>query len=377
MGYKYSRRNIMTSNKVIKKQTKWFISIIKEKLWLEEMALEGWFLIDMVWGVRYTFEKREPKKVIYEVDRFNLPKSPTLKDIRHKQEFLTMATEMGWQVVVHDEDQNHYLCKEYKEGEINELYNDSESKEHHAKKYSSRYHEFREIMLSLTFFMSILGLIIATMNKFSDSNSTGFIIFIFGYLVFCLGCNLLYKKLAHNIHDDLLMTTKEWKEHHINGSNNKIIRKLYINDKKFTQFLWKQSMNGWHITKMSNTKHVFIKGEPGNYIYTMDNKYLTNQRIKILGLEKLKDSKDWYGTNNDWQLQSLKDAESKNWSFVCAMENQTILYRSKENQISEELNDKKYEKGFHINSFVEKIGIWFFIGGIIGLVVGIAMAVLT
>ena len=40
----------------------------------------------------------------YEIDRFNLPKHPSLKDIRHKEIFLDMAREMGWQVVAHDED---------------------------------------------------------------------------------------------------------------------------------------------------------------------------------------------------------------------------------------------------------------------------------
>jgi len=130
----------MATNNTTLKQTKWIISLVKEKLWLEEMALKGWHLSNLTWGIRYTFEKREPKKLIYEIDRFNLPKHPTLKEIKHKAEFIDVATEMGWKVIVHDEDQNYYFCKEYKEGEINELYNDYDSKQFRAQKYYNHYY---------------------------------------------------------------------------------------------------------------------------------------------------------------------------------------------------------------------------------------------
>lgn len=361
----------MARNNEILKKTKWFVSIVKEKIWLEEMALEGWFLTDMFMGARYTFEKREPKKVIYEVDRFNLPKNPTLKEIKHKEEFLAMATEMGWQVVVHDEDQNYYLCKEYQEDEINELYSDYESRQQRASKFFHRYNELREVMVSLSFLMTILGIIIAIMNKVSSSTSSGFIIFIFGYLIFCLGFNLLYKNITKNLYNELLMTTEEWKELHNRSSNYKTLRRIIFTNKKFYQFLSKESKNGWHIIKMSNAKYVFYKGEPGNYIYTIDTKSLTNNRIRKMGLKKIKDSKDWGNINNDWQVQSIKDAESKNWSFVCALENQTILYRSQENKMPEDLNDSKYGKGLLYNSFISQFGIFFLIGVVIGLVAGI------
>ena len=62
------------------KKIKCFQSLIKEKLWLEEMALSGWFLTDVHMGCIYDFEHGEPRRMMYEIDRFNLPKHPSLKD---------------------------------------------------------------------------------------------------------------------------------------------------------------------------------------------------------------------------------------------------------------------------------------------------------
>ena len=39
------------------KKTKFFISIQKERKWLEDMAKEGYLLEDILMGVKYTFVK--------------------------------------------------------------------------------------------------------------------------------------------------------------------------------------------------------------------------------------------------------------------------------------------------------------------------------
>ena len=91
---------------------RFFISIRKEKAFLEEMALKGWFFSDLKLGVKYIFKKGEPKKMIYEVDRFNLPKNPTIKDIMARKNFIETAYEMGWKVITHDETLIYYFGKE-------------------------------------------------------------------------------------------------------------------------------------------------------------------------------------------------------------------------------------------------------------------------
>lgn len=379
MAFKYlawrreSLKNKLKNNELLH-QTKCILSIIKEKLWLEQMALEGWVLTDITWGIRYSFEKREPIKLIYEIDRFNLPKNPTLKEIRHKEEFFSMSSEMGWNVVLHDEDLNYYFCKEHKEGEINELYNDLDSKQFRADKYFKRYKEVENLMIKLSLIMAVLGLLLSTVlgiGKITSSSEKGFIIFLFGYLIFSLGFSLVCKRFAEIYYKDLMMTTQEWKDLHRSYNDNKIVHKLFLTNKKCNHFLSQQSIKGWHIVTMSFSKYIFSSGEPANYVYAMDSKYLTNQRIKAKGEKKIKDHKDWLGINNDWQVHSLKDAEGKNWTFVCALENQAILYRSQINSIPEALNERKYEKRIQCNSLIGQFGIWIIIGALVGLIIGI------
>jgi len=361
-------------NNAILKQTKFMISMVKEKLWLEDMALEGWFLTEMTMGCRYTFEKRLPQKLIYEVDRFNLPKNPTLKEIRQKEEFLAMAAEMGWSVIVHDEDLNYYFCKEYKDGEINELYNDFESRKFRSDKYYKRYKEAETQMTRLSLIMAIIGLIVAIAN-IKTSDHSGFIIFLFAYEVFCLGFCVIYAKVAEKLSKELSMATREWQELYSNHAHKvKIVYKLVFTNKKLKQFLTERSMKGWHLVNMSVLKYVFLNGEAEQYDYTMDSKHLTNLRIKKKGDDKIKDSKDWCGLNNDWQVQSLKDAENKNWRFVCALENRAILYRSQRNMQPESLNDKRYEKRFRFTSLTGQLGVWVLIGGIAGGIFGFCIS---
>ena len=55
------------------KKFKLFVSLRQQCQWLEEMARQGLFFKNIVWGCLFTFEKGEPKNMMYEVDRFNLP----------------------------------------------------------------------------------------------------------------------------------------------------------------------------------------------------------------------------------------------------------------------------------------------------------------
>lgn len=63
-----------------KKMFRWFVSLMEERAWLEEMSLQGWFLTDLHMGVWYVFEKGEPKRTAYDVERFDLEKNPTRRD---------------------------------------------------------------------------------------------------------------------------------------------------------------------------------------------------------------------------------------------------------------------------------------------------------
>ena len=123
----------------LKKITKCYLSFRKELDWLEEMALKGYMLKDIKFGIRYYFQKEQPRHMLYEIDRFDLKKNPTSEEMLQKKQFIEMATEAGWREVTHDESMNYYFTKEYEENGFNELYNDEESIQIRADKYRKRF----------------------------------------------------------------------------------------------------------------------------------------------------------------------------------------------------------------------------------------------
>lgn len=141
------------------KKTRFFCSLRKELHWLEEMAQQGYFLADMRMGVIYTFEQRMPERIVYEIDRFDLPKSPTIKEIREKEQFVSLAQEMGWQEVTHTEDMTYYFCKPYEESGVNEMYEDEEMRRLHAAKFREYYRGMAQHLNYTTLVWAVLLLI--------------------------------------------------------------------------------------------------------------------------------------------------------------------------------------------------------------------------
>ena len=360
----------MKKDNQILKVTKWIISIRKEKIWLEQMAQSGWILSDMKMGIRYTFTKSEPKRLIYEVDRFNLPKNPTLEEIKHKKEFMSMAEEMGWKVLLYDEDLNYYFCKEYREDEINELYNDFESRQYRAQKYQNRYKDTGAIMIKCALFMAFFGIVILVSEMFSKKMEYGFLLFIMIYEIFCLGCFFLFEYLGSSFYKDFMLTSEEYEEQCKQRENIKNIYKLNISYKGIRKFLEKQSKKGYHLIGASTIKYKFIKGETKEYIYSIDTQSLANKRMKAMGGGVFRNSKDWNGLDNDWQIKSLQEAENKNWSFVCAIMNLVVIYRNQDTIPAEPLNNEKQEKGIYCLTHLGKMGGLILLGALFGFCLG-------
>lgn len=360
----------MKKDNQILKVTKWFTSIRKEKLWLEQMAQSGWILSDMKMGIRYTFMKSEPKRLIYEIDRFNLPKTPTLKDIQHKKEFMNMAEEMGWKVILFDEDLNYYFCKEYREDEINELHNDFESRQYRAQKYQNRYKDTETIMIKCALFMALFGIIILVGEVFSSKIEYGFLLFVLIYEIFCLGCFFLFDYLGSKYYKEFMLTAEEYEDLCKQEENVKTIYKLNISYKGVKKFLTKQSQKGYHLIGASIMKYKFIVGEPKEYIYSIDTQSLTNKRMKAMGARAFRNSKDWNGLDNDWQVKSLQEAENKHWTFVCALMNRVVIYRSQDSMLAEPLNNEKQERGIYVLTPFGKMGGFILIGAFLGFCIG-------
>ena len=109
-----------------KRVIRFFTNYDKEEQWLNEMAAQGWHLMDYVWG-RYLFQKGKPGEYIYRIQLLENP-------IDHKGsaaylEFLeeagieTVASSLRWV----------YLRKKAAEGPF-ELFSDRESRIAHYQR---------------------------------------------------------------------------------------------------------------------------------------------------------------------------------------------------------------------------------------------------
>lgn len=361
-------------NKDKLRKFKWFWSYMKELNWLEEMALKGWKLYDIRFGMLFYFEACEPVRLLYEVDRFNLPKAPTLKEIRHKEIFMGVAEDMGWTVITHDESQNYYFCKEYVEGEINELYNDEESRYYRAEKYQELFRGKAEELIWLLCFAAVIFLACALRHIIiGETIPRWFAIFSMTYTPVVLGLYLFIISLSNKYYLEFIRmrkgSIKDGKH-----ETRKTVRKLILTNIGLKKYITRMALQGWRLEHMTATRFFFVNEDLTDCQYTMDSKYLTNKRCKALGRNKLEDDKDWMGMNNDWQVQSLSDAEEKGWTFVCAIENRLVIYRNKQGVMPQPLNDAKYDRRPRFISIIGWYSVFMascgLIGGLIGGIVG-------
>ena len=142
------------------KKFKIFLTFHQEREWLEDMALQGYMLEDVKFGMFFYFRKDTPRHMLYEIDRFDLKRNPTLVEMMEKKNFIDMATEGGWREVTHDESLNYYFTKEYEENGFNDLYNNEESMQMRADKFRNFYLSQAKIMVKMIAFVAAVGLIL-------------------------------------------------------------------------------------------------------------------------------------------------------------------------------------------------------------------------
>lgn len=358
------------------KKFRYMKSYQKERKWLEEMALQGWFLENISMGVFYTFVKGDPKRMLYDMDRFALPKNPTLEEIRHKEIFLDMAKELGWQEVTHSESMVYYFAKEYEENGINELHNDEESRRYMADKFRNYYAEYAKRLVFWSALVVGVDIVIRLLGFLIPSKDFGWYHWFTLIYAFLVNCTAVHGwKEGIRIGKELSMSRQEW-EAATDPAVHKTVRKLIFTTRKLNKFLRSQEEQGWILTSVTPTRYSFEKSQGLKQIYTMDSKRLTNIRQKEQRQGMFQDKKDWNGINNDWEIQSIRDAEEKGWSFVCALENRAIIYRGNPEE-TQPLNDPKYDKSIRWISMIGEYGFYMLCCGLFGAVIGFLVAFMT
>lgn len=355
----------------LKKITKCYLSFRKELDWLEEMALKGYMLKDIKFGIRYYFQKEQPRHMLYEIDRFDLKKNPTSEEMLQKKQFIEMATEAGWREVTHDESMNYYFTKEYEENGFNELYNDEESIQIRADKYRKRFMDDAKAMVKWIAVVSVASLVfwfLSYTDYFGDNDrakmiSLAYQFFVAIYLTFTSAYALagfkvsefMYKDMK-TMYEDKQQKKKQHKEW-----------KLLLTTKGLEKYLKKHAEKNEKLVSMGSLTYVFEKVEQTPKAFVFDSKAMVDSRRKKMGQKKLTDKKDWCALGNDWQAESLAYAEENGLECLCALNNRAIIYQVYNEKMIPEDMKKQSTRFFAI---LGGAGMLAAIGGVIGFFVG-------
>ncbi|MCI8465923.1 MAG: DUF2812 domain-containing protein [Lachnospiraceae bacterium] len=345
-----------------KKLFRWFVSLMEERAWLEEMSLQGWFLTDLRMGLWYSFERRKPRRTAYDVERFDLAKNPTRREIQEKSDLMDMAVEMGWREVCRDEGMNYYLAKDWEANETNELYDSPEDRARRLERYNRFFSDKIHMILWACILIEAVAFLFWL---FPSEGDEWFLAFSMIYTIFCLTFCLTFLRWKKRYSRELKLSMDEWRG--IYGKQNTVTKfRPVLTVGSLERYLERQSAKGYHLKNMRVFRFVFSKGEPEEIAYMMDTKYLTNRRRKKSGGGVFRDSRDWEGRNNDWQVQSLKEAEAAGWEFAGAVECRNILYRARKGKAAP-INDVG---GLRVISAVGGLTVLIATAALIGAIVG-------
>lgn len=139
------------------KKRKMFFNYQKEERWINEMAADGWHLVDYKF-TKYTFEKGEPEKYDYCIELLSdAPMSDKGK------EYLEFMKETGIECVALFG--NWAYFRKEATGESFEIYTDYDSR----KKHLTRIITSLTIVMLMNFFFAIYHTVLMTSDSFSIS----------------------------------------------------------------------------------------------------------------------------------------------------------------------------------------------------------------
>jgi hypothetical protein len=358
------------NNNIIK--WKAFFSILKERDWLEEMALKGWLLEKIDVGVRYHFKKIEPAQKVYEIENFPIPLNgnATKQEMTARKTAFDIAKQTGWEIVAHDEGMNYYFVKDKTGDESDEFYDDDESRRKRAEKFHRRYtYEQPHMLLSLLAFISVIYALLFFILR---NDTKALVIWMGIYIVAAItevSCALLLMVMGENIYHELLMSREQWenrKEHSYKAT--------FYNVEKLMELLQKMNSKGLDLVACEGNTYLFEKSNE-KYIYCADTKKALVKRVKKSGKKVKEEKKDWERQSLWWYEMSIEEAKEHGFQVICSVENGTIIYRKLKTDDITTWNTGAVRTGKMNN--VIGIGNWFLVCFILGVVCGVLAGILS
>lgn len=361
------------------KKLKFFLRFPREREWLEEMALQGYMLEDVKFGTYYSFRKDTPKHMLYEVDRFDLKRNPTLSEMMEKKNFIDMANEVGWKEVTHDESLNYYFTKEYEKDGFNDLYNNEESMQMRADKFRNFYLSQAKLLIKMIAFVATVGLLLDLLlvgsgidNVKIQQMKMAYHILFGIYIVFTSLFTCLTFKISDMAYEDMQMMSREtWRKQKNRGIRKE--RHLIITTRGLQKYLKKHAQKGEKLVSMGMLTYTFEKTTNKAVDFVMDTKSMVDERRRKAGMKRISDTKDWNMMGNDWQAESIAYAREHGLECLCAFDNRAIIYQVYDKKDIPEDMEKQRVRLF---SIIGGTGMLMLIGGVIGLVLGIVSSML-
>lgn len=355
---------------------KMFYSCMKEKVWLEEKALEGWKLHNVKLGYIYEFEPIEPTRLVYEFERFDLSSHPSPGEIRQKEQFMDMAAETGWEILTCDEALTYYLCKPYNEHDTNELYNDIESRQLRAARFRTAFDDMGRSLLGYPLAINVIMFLLLAMEGFrvTETFTRVYLVFTLVYSTICFITQFLYKKLSDDMYAELCLSAEEWKKKFDYSRENVMkCRKVIVSSKALVRFLNKQAARGWYLSGVSMFSYTFTREAPEGQTtvyYAVDNSSSVRRRLKQSGLILERNPKDITNIGFEWLEQSIKTAQQEGMQYVCAFHKQFAIYSSPNPAAASAFQKKRIAVGWMSYSFVQFVLVCALLGGVVGFLAG-------
>lgn len=306
------------------KKIKFFLSMLKERDWLEEMARQGFLLKNITLGIFYEFEKIAPCEKVYEMERFALNQNGEAKrqELTAKKNAMDIAGQMGWQQVTHDENMTYYFVKDRAGDETDEFYDDEESRRNRAERFrKSLAIDIPKQLLALFFVLSILYFILFLLFQ-NDPIELKMWMGIFVVLsIVESGVAFLGIKSGEIAYRDLLLSREQWEN-----------RKKYSEKQDFKKaddmlaYLQQKDQEGLALKNFEDSFYIFEPSKK-HYRYYLDTKKAYNNRRKKAGKKIIKDKKDLDGRGINWQEHSMTEAAKRGLEVVAAGEYGTLVYR--------------------------------------------------
>ncbi|MBQ9141016.1 MAG: DUF2812 domain-containing protein [Lachnospiraceae bacterium] len=300
------------------KKFKIFMSLAKERDWLEEMARQGFLLTNITMGVFYTFKECEPCEKVYEVERFAISSNPTIAELTARTNAIDVATQFGWEMVTHDENMNYYFVKDKASDETDEFYDDEESRRERAERYRKSYCIEQPLGLLLgELVISFLYLVL----YFLLDNSTGLLIVYLLLTIFELLCIYQTMRMGQLAYRELSMSREEWalyKKFSEKKSFNKV--------QQLRSYLQEKSEFGLSLKGYEDNQYLFEE-DSKRYNYFVDTKACLKKRLKEEGNTFTDESKDWANISLNWYESSIANTAQYGLKPVAVINKRILIYK--------------------------------------------------